>query len=404
MAKVAVVNVPPKPFEEEVLEAVKEGIHLVGGLQKFVKPGSKVLVKPNICSLSLAITADRKVTWSTAKVLKEYGCDVTIGENPVVDCPSMKLFSKPEVLRTAEKAGVKILNLRADEHVKVKVPNPKFFEEFTVSKTALTSDLIVGVPTMRRHWMSGATLSIKNMYGTVSTTQRHIIHRKGLYWGLAEINKVLRPGLIVMDGINASGDGVLYPIGLLMVGDDPVAVDTIASMRMGWKPGELETIRYAHELGVGEMNPEKIELLGASLDDIREEGKKLRGKLSHYWKNPSDIASEAGNVEIVKGDPCTGCLTSLSAALGQIGPEKLSKGPNMAILVGPNARPSDGKLNIIVGGCLRKFKDKGIFVDFCPSYGSDIKGALEQALGLSASFEYVWERILQTREKGLPGV
>ena len=403
MAKVAVVKVPPKPFEEEVLDAVKEGIRLIGGLQRFVKPGFKVLVKPNICSLSLSITADRKVIWSVAKILKEYGCDVTIGENPVVDCPSRELFSKPEILRTAEKAGVKILNLRADEHVRVKVPNPRLFEELTVSKTALTSDLVVGVPTMRRHWMSGATLSIKNMYGTVSTTQRHIIHRKSLYWGLAEINKVLRPGLIVMDGIKASGDGVLYPIGLLMVGDDPVAVDTIASMRMGWEPGELEWIRYAHELGVGEMNPEKIELLGASLDDIRKDGEKLRGKLSRFWKDPSEIASEAGNVELVKGDPCTGCLTNLSMALGQIGPEKLSKGPNMAILVGPNARPREGKLNIIVGGCLREFKDKGIFVDFCPSYATDIKGALEQALGLRPSFEYVWDRILRKREKDLPG-
>lgn len=404
MAKVAVVNISPKPFDDEVLDAVERGIDQIGGLQAFVKPGAKVLVKPNICSMSLAITTDRKVIWSVAKVLKDYGCNVTIGENPVVDCPSKELFSKPEVLRIAEKAGVKVLNLRADEHVKVKVPNPRLFDELTVSKTALTSDLIVGVPTMRRHGLSGATLSIKNMYGTVSTTQRNIIHRKSLYWGLAEINKVLRPGLLVMDGINASGDGALYPFGLIIVGDDPVAVDTIASMRMGWEPGELEHIRCAHELGVGEMNPEKIELLGTSIDDIRKAGKELRGKLSRFWKDPSEIASKAKNVELKMGDPCTGCLNNLSTALEGIGPEKLSGAPDMAILIGPNAEPVEGKLNLIIGGCLGKFKDRGIFVDFCPAYGADIKGALEQALGLRDSFEYMWDKILREREKDLPGV
>jgi len=399
-----VVNISPKPFDDEVLDAVKRGIDQIGGLQAFVKPGAKVLVKPNICSTSLAITTDRRVTWSVAKVLKDHGCDVTIGENPVVDCPSKELFSKPEVLRTAEKAGVKVLNLRADEHVKVKVPNPRLFDELTVSKAALTSDLIVGVPTMRRHALSGATLSLKNMYGTVSTTQRNIIHKKSLYWGLAEINKVLRPGLIVMDGINASADGTLYPFGLIIVGDDPVAVDTIASMRMGWEPGELEHIRYAHELGVGEMNPEKIELLGVSIDDIRKAGKELRGKLSRFWKDPSEIASKAKNVELIMGDPCTGCLNTLSMALEGIEHEKLSGAHDMAILIGPKAEPAEGKVNLIIGGCLGKFKDRGIFVDFCPAYVADIKGALEQALGLRDSFEYSWDKILKEREKDLPGV
>ena len=152
------------------------------------------------------------------------------------------------------------------------------------------------------------------------------------------------------------------------------------------------------------MNPEKIELLGVSIDDIRKAGKELRGKLSRFWKDPSDIASKAKNVELIMGDPCTGCLNTLSMALEEIGPEKLSGAPNMTLVIGPNAKPVEGKRNLIIGGCLGKFKDRGIFVDFCPAYGVDIKGALEQALGLRDSFEYVWDKILREREKDLPGV
>lgn len=53
----------------------------------------------------------------------------------------------------------------------------------------------------------------------------------------------------------------LSPLGLIIAGDDPAATDTVACLRMGFNPMSIEHIRYSHELGIGEIDPKKIELI-----------------------------------------------------------------------------------------------------------------------------------------------
>jgi len=395
-SKVVASRVSPKPFDEEVLKAVENILKPLGGPEAFAGPGDKVLIKPNICSDNLWITADRRVYYALAVLFSNAGCKVIIGENPVIDTPSRKLYESEELKRVAEKAGVKVVNFRFDEFVKVRVPEAKLYGEIELSKYVVEADVLVNVPTMRKHGLSGLTLSIKNLYGLVSLRQRYIMHSRSLYWGLIDIAKAVKDKLklTVMDGILATTNGVLAPIGLVLASTDFVALDTVAAKILGWDPMKLETIKYAYQEKLGEADPEKIELEGISWKDVSEYAEKYGVYFESTWPKPEEVAAKLGKVEVISGTPCPTCERNVAKVLSTFKLEDFENSPEIAIIVGPEAKPVPRKTNIIVGECLKKYAGEGVFVGCCPTYTHDIKAALEYVLGKTNKFIRLWDKLL----------
>jgi len=393
-SKVVVSKVSPKPFDEEVLKAVEKVLKPFGGSEAFAEPGDKVLIKPNICSDNLWITADRRVYYALAVLFSNAGCEVIIGENPVIDTPSRKLYESEELKRVAEKAGVKVVNFRFNEFVKVRVPEAKLYGEIELSKYVVEADVLINVPTMRKHGLSGLTLSIKNLYGLVSLRQRYIMHSRSLYWGLIDIAKAVKDKLklTVMDGILATTNGVLAPIGLILVSTDFVALDTVTAKILGWDPMKLETIKYAYQEKLGEAQVDKIELEGLTWKEVEEYAEKYGKYFEPEWPDLKKLGEELG-VEIVLGEPCPTCERNIAKVLSMFSPEDF-KEIDLAIVVGPKAEPVPGKTNIIVGECLKKYAGEGVFVSFCPAYIYDIKAALEYVLGRKEKPERLWNKLI----------
>jgi len=216
-AKVSVVEIPIKCWDKEVFEGVWKSIDMLGGPEKFAKPGEKVLVKPNLVYGSREWSVDRRVIYAVAKVFVDLGCNVVIGENPLVDTNSEEEFRKYGIEDVAKRAGAKFVNFRRDEQVTIKVENARGCETLRIAKTVLDADCVISVPIMRAHALCMVSLSIKNLWGTIPPTQRYLGHRKSLNWTLAELNKIVGTKLAVIDGttvIGASHVG-LKPLGLI---------------------------------------------------------------------------------------------------------------------------------------------------------------------------------------------
>ncbi|HYA21834.1 MAG TPA: DUF362 domain-containing protein [Thermoproteota archaeon] len=402
MSKVVAVKVPSKAFDDEILSSIRSAVDSLGGPDEIAQPGDSVLVKPNFCSTSVGSAVDRRFPWAVARLFKEIGCKATIGENPVVNVSSRELFSSPHIVELQKRTGVEVVNLRAEEMVNVDIPNSRSCGTISFSKRVLDADVVVGVPAMRKHAMTGVTLAIKNMYGTIAPSSRLRVHRSNLSWGLVEINKVVGQKLIVMDGTSIVTDGSMIPFGYVFASTDPVAIDSVAATCMGFDPEKIEHIRYAKEAGLGQTDLDKIELIGITREDIQK-FKKENGPRVVDWPNPAELVKEIPGVEIVMGDACGTCVRTLATALVALRQEKIPKEPEVAVLIGPDAKPVKGKVNVIAGRCLKDLSDQGIFVDFCPAYANDIKNAVKLAKGLNTRFEYMWDEILRTREKDLPG-
>jgi uncharacterized protein (DUF362 family) len=158
-------------------------------------------------------------------------------------------------------------------------------------ETVLGADLVVSMPRMKTHHWAGVTLSLKNMFGIVPGNcygwPKNILHWAGITRSLLDINATVRPGFAIVDGIvgmegNGPTQGTPKPCGVLVMGDDPVAVDSTCTRIMGLLPERVEYLAQAGLL-LGHLKEEKIQQIGESISQVQtpfevlENFKKLKG-------------------------------------------------------------------------------------------------------------------------------
>jgi uncharacterized protein (DUF362 family) len=133
------------------------------------------------------------------------------------------------------------------------------------------------MPKLKTHHWAGVTLSLKNMFGIVPGScygwPKNALHWAGLTRSILDINSTVRPDFAIVDGIvgmegNGPIQGVAKTCGVLVMGDDPVAVDATCVRVMGLLP---ERINYLAQAGLllGHLREEKICQLGESISSVR---------------------------------------------------------------------------------------------------------------------------------------
>jgi uncharacterized protein (DUF362 family) len=133
------------------------------------------------------------------------------------------------------------------------------------------------MPKLKTHHWVGVTLSLKNMFGIVPGCcygwPKNILHWAGIVSSILDLNSTVRPDFAIVDGIigmegNGPIQGSAKPSGVLILGDDPVAVDATCARVMGLEP---ERIDYLAKAGVllGHLRPENIRQLGESVASVR---------------------------------------------------------------------------------------------------------------------------------------
>ena len=239
-----------------------------------------ILVKPNYVDAShpsTGITTDSRVIEGVVRFLKERGVkDVRIAEGSGY-ADTFEAFRVAGVDKVAEKWNVGLIDLNEDEVVEVSPSNPLALKRVKIAKTALESTLI-SVPKLKLHRITGVTLSLKNMMGTISRKGSMHSH---LSKNIADLASIVKPSIAVIDGIIA-GEGhetSENPIemNLVIAGTDPVAVDAVGAAVMGVSPKDIKHLRLAEEKGLGTCDLSKIKVLGQPIESVR---RKFRRSLS----------------------------------------------------------------------------------------------------------------------------
>jgi len=149
--------------------------------------------------------------------------------------------------------------------------------ELYLPKTVLEADFLVSMPKLKTHHWVGATLSLKNMFGIVPGCcygwPKNILHWAGITGSILDINSTVRPDFAIVDGIvgmegNGPIQGTAKASGVLILGDDPVAVDSTAARVMGLEPERIDYLAKAGTL-LGHLRPDKIRQLGESVRSVR---------------------------------------------------------------------------------------------------------------------------------------
>lgn len=165
--------------------------------------------------------------------------------------------------------GVVDLNVDDVRRVALRTRASKLRQLF-LPASILEADLVVSMPKMKTHHWVGATLSLKNLFGIVPGScygwPKNILHWAGIENSILDLSTTVRPDFAIVDGIvamegNGPIQGTAKAAGVLVMGDDPVAVDATAARVMGLVP---ERITYLQKAGyvLGHLQEAKIKQIG----------------------------------------------------------------------------------------------------------------------------------------------
>ena len=262
-----------------VFEAIKKSIDLLGGISVFIKPKSKVLVKPNLLMAKppeSAITTHPEVVRAVVKILKSIDCKIYLG-----DGPSVWYRQVENVDEVYEQTGMKMLSKEEDIEL-VKFDKRRWRGKFPLSAWLDSCDCLVSIPKFKTHDLMILTGAIKNLFGLVSDVYKTELHKR-YYAGndfagiLVDIYEEARPALTIVDGIvamEADGPGTsgkLRNPGLIFAGSDCVALDSILALIMGLSPLDILTNKEAAKRGLGIADINSIDIFGEKLEDFIEE-------------------------------------------------------------------------------------------------------------------------------------
>jgi uncharacterized protein (DUF362 family) len=150
-------------------------------------------------------------------------------------------------------------------------------KELYLPKTVLGVDFLVSMPKLKTHHWAGVTLSLKNMFGIVPGScygwPKNVLHWAGIDRSILDINAAARPDFAIVDGIvgmegNGPIQGTPKGSGVLIFGNDPVAVDATCCRIMGLRPEKVKYLAQAGTL-LGHVNTDKIQQLGESIASVR---------------------------------------------------------------------------------------------------------------------------------------
>jgi uncharacterized protein (DUF362 family) len=239
-----------------------------------------LLIKPNYINSkhpSTGITTDSRVIEGIIKYLKKSGIDdIIIGEGCGL-ADTFRAYRVAGVDQISKKWGVKMIDLNNDEFIEVNPLKPLALNKVKVAKTALEST-VISVPKLKIHGSATVTLSIKNMMGVM--TPKGSMHRGNLNKNIADLASIAKPRLAVVDGIIAGEghetNGRPVEMNLIIVGKDPVAVDTVGAAVMGIPPRKVKHLLYAEKKGLGTYNLKEIEVVGEPIEKVRRNFKRSR--------------------------------------------------------------------------------------------------------------------------------
>ena len=298
------------PFSIDVEQLVRDAVEKGGGLDKVIHPGDTVLIKPNLVTnvpSGTGVTTDARVAEAVAKMALDCGAkrvvfaegsSTNIGQRSYSRDVTERCFSVSGYADLAKRIGAILIDLndageKAGGRELVKNVGPKHGlkkKSYWISKHLFDADCIISVPVFKNHRFAGVTLSLKNYIGIapaeiyqapgVLASKFGLDHSTfGLAQHIVDLVMIRAPDYSVVDALVGLASGEKYPwfpgpkgaMRAILAGRDPVAVDTVGCITMGYEPKTIGHLVYASAVGLGISDPKKIEIRGAGIEPFQQE-------------------------------------------------------------------------------------------------------------------------------------
>lgn len=244
-----------------------EAISVLGGMNRFVSRGDKVLVKPNIGwdrTPEQGACTNPEVIKTLVELCFEAGAkQVTVMDNPCN--PAQRTYVRSGIAEAAKKAGAK--TPFPNEFKLKKLPlNGEWFKDWEVYSDFVEVDKIINVPATKTHSLSRVTLGMKNWLGALGGNRNQL--HQNLDYAMLDLARFFKPVLTVLDAYrllirNGPQGGRLSDVKIyqtVAAGTDYVALDALGASFLDIPPQELRYLQLSKERGLGENDLEKLKI------------------------------------------------------------------------------------------------------------------------------------------------
>jgi uncharacterized protein (DUF362 family)/Pyruvate/2-oxoacid:ferredoxin oxidoreductase delta subunit len=260
--------------DQEVFDAVRQGIRLLGGVQRFAASGERLLLKPSVLAgdpSERAVCTHPSVVKAVARLFRDSAAGLSYGDSPgqgraaaLETCGIGPAARELGVLAADFEKG-RTMVLESSPHAKA----------FTIARGVLEADGIFNLCKLKTHNFTRMTGAVKSLYGCIPGNMKKTLHvlyptPQEFSRMLVALNLLLKARLHIMDGIvamegNGPRSGDPRPMGVLLFSTDPVALDAVMCSLVELKPVYMPSARPGRAWGLGTYQLEEIEILGDSL-------------------------------------------------------------------------------------------------------------------------------------------
>ena len=271
--KSRVILLPCKEYEEEeIYSLLKKGFSLLGGVESLIGKEEQILLKPNLlkkAEIEKAVITHPIVVGALARILREEGYNRIMLADSCGNGTTSKVIQGTGMDAYLEKYHIPAVDYK--EPVMVSYPQGIQAKDFILPKELTEADCVISVSKMKTHALERITGAVKNSYGFIYGRQKAIGHTRypsadSFARMLADLNKMVKPRLYLMDGIvamegNGPGAGDPVPMNVLLMSTDPVALDSVFARLVYLDPALVPTNYHGEKMGLGTWKEEEISIL-----------------------------------------------------------------------------------------------------------------------------------------------
>jgi uncharacterized protein (DUF362 family) len=259
----------------------------LGGIEAFVKPGDRVLLKPNLLTgarPTKECVTRPEVVFCVAQLVKAAGGLPFLGDGPAFGSAQGVALANG-YLPLLEELQIPIVEFKGARYETVS----QEFDHFLLSKEVMEADVVINLPKVKSHVQLTLTMGVKNLFGCVPGKMKAWWHMEAgkdadrFGQMLVETARTIAPNLTILDGIighegNGPSNGEPRALGILAASANVFALDRAVVDILQVAPERVLTITAARKLG---LSPElrDIEFPLEKPKDLRFEGWKLPEKM-----------------------------------------------------------------------------------------------------------------------------
>lgn len=357
MHKVSIVRC--SSYDEKIIkESIENVLKPLGGIEAFIKPGEKVLIKPNLLRAAApeeAVTTHPLVIKAVIDIIKPLTASIVIADSPGAGYP----YTVSNLARVYEKSGIKKIAQETNtllnyclQYNEVSNPEGSLIKKFEIIKPVIDADKIINIAKLKTHMLSRITGPVKNLFGVIPGISKPAYHstlQKSSDFSamLIDLYNLINPALNIVDAVTAmEGDGPSAgnprQFGLIIAGRCGFAVEEVIRKILNEPIENIPLLKAAAERN---LIPENIEIFGPKPEELEAPDFKWPQKsmadinFGRFNKLFQIIALLAKNLLALRlktdKKKCTGCGVCVAAC------------PVKAILI------KNKKVNIINKKCIR---------------------------------------------------